>query len=286
MENIHRPVMVEEVLDILNPHNNGIYVDATVGDGGHTAEIFKCARGGISVVAIDRDVEAIERAKSRLSEYLENIVFFNVNFASIDEVVTTPVDGILIDLGVSTHQLMSPERGFSFEKEGPLDMRMGSDSRRDVDELVNYAKEGEISRILYEYGGERFSRRIARAIVENRPIKTTLELADIVSGCYPEGFRRIHPATRTFQALRIWVNEELENLRIVLVKSSGLLKMGGCLIVISYHSLEHGIVRGEFKKLVNRGFIWESRGLRPSRREVLENRRSRSANLNAIRRKC
>lgn len=285
MENIHRPVMVDEVLESLDLKESSTYIDATLGDGGHTREILKETEGGVHIIAIDRDSEALERAKKRLTDYGDNIEYFNINFADIDEVTTTGVEGILFDLGVSTYQLMTSERGFSFEGEGPLDMRMGVNSKK-IDELVNEASEDEISNILYEYGGERFSRRIAKAIVSCRPIGTTKELAEIIERCYPPGYRRIHPATRAFQAFRIWANDELDNLKVALKKMPDIINPGGISVVITYHSLERDIVRDRFHKLVDSGrFTWIYRNRKPTKGEVSKNRRSRSARLFAIKKR-
>lgn len=282
MENIHKPVMVKEIIESLKPEEEEIYVDATLGDGGHTLALLKSIDESFKIIALDRDVEAIERAKRRLGEYEDRIEFININFKDIDTVIDDEVDGFIFDLGLSTHQIFAEERGFSFASEGPLDMRMGLNDKK-LDDLINKGNETEISQILYKYGSERFSRRIARSIIKNRPIKTTKQLADLIENCYPKGYRRIHPATRAFQSLRIWVNDELDNLSCALEKAPEKLNKYGKIIVISYHSLEHNIVREKFSNLVSSNrFKWIMKMRKPSRGEVAENKRSRSARLNSI----
>jgi 16S rRNA (cytosine1402-N4)-methyltransferase len=282
MENIHKPVMVKEMIESLKPEEEKIYVDATLGDGGHTLALLKSIDEPFEIIAIDRDVEAIERARRRLGEYEDRIEFININFEDIDTVIDDEVDGFIFDLGLSTHQIFAEERGFSFTSEGPLDMGMGLNVKK-LDDLINKGSETKISQILYKYGNERFSRRIARSIIKNRPIKSTKQLADLIENCYPKGYRRIHPATRVFQALRIWVNDELDNLGSVLEKVPEKLNKNGKIIVISYHSLEHNIVREKFSNLVSSNrFKWIMKMRKPTRGEVAENKRSRSARLNSI----
>lgn len=284
MENIHKPIMVKEVLQCLNLRSGAIYVDTTVGDGGHSLAILEGGCEDIAIIALDRDPDAIKRASERLDDYSSSIKFFNVNFTDIDKVVEEEVDGILFDLGVSTYQVMTPERGFSFGREGPLDMGMGVGSKS-AGEFINTATETEISQLLYEYGGERFSRRIAKAIVKGRPFETTKELAEIIEGVYPEGYRRIHPATRTFQALRIWANDEIENIEIAMEKASKIIKRKGNIVILSYHILEHLTVEKSFKKLSKtKKFDWYYRRKRPTQRERSSNNRSRSAKLSALKR--
>jgi len=283
----HRPVLVDEVIDILRSPKGDVFIDATVGDGGHTLGIIKRCNAK-KIIAIDRDPKAIERARKFLDDYIKMIIFYNTNFINIDKTAERQVDGILFDLGLSLYQLSDRERGFSFNSDSPLNMGMNGNARS-VRDLINKMPADEIANIIFKYGDERFSRKIASLIVEERhlkPIETTGELVKIIKKVYPAGHHRIHPATRTFQALRIWANDELTNLEIALPKALELLKIGGVLIVISYHSLEDRIVKQIFKDkaMSGRYEIITKKPVRPSREEVLENRNSRSAKLRAMRR--
>jgi len=281
----HRPVLVDKVVEILKSSQGKVFIDATVGDGGHTLAIIQKCKAQ-RIIAIDRDHKAIERAKEFLKNYIKKILFYNINFININKVTQCCVDGILFDLGLSSYQLQDRERGFSFNIDAPLDMGMNGDSRS-VKDFINKMPEDEIASILYKYGEERNSRKIVSLIVKERnvkPIVTTYELATIVKRAYPLGYHRIHPATRTFQALRIWANNELNNLEVALPKSIKLLRTGGVLIVISYHSLEDRIVKHFFKEKALSGEykIMTKKPERPTREEVLENRSSRSAKLRAL----
>jgi len=247
----HIPVLLHETLSWLDPQPGGRYVDATVGLGGHAAEILARATPGGRLLAIDRDPEALREARARLAAYGDRIMFAQARFDALDEIARREgferVQGVLLDLGVSSLQLDAAERGFSFQQEGPLDMRMGPDASITAAEIVNRWPEDELARIIYTYGEERRSRRVARAIVAARPLRTTRELADVVARAAGGGGRtavgRLHPATRTFQALRIAVNGELEALEAVLPQAAGLLAPGGRLAVIAFHSLEDRIVK-------------------------------------------
>ena len=242
----HDPVMVDELLSWLEPVSEGWIVDCTYGGGGHSRAIlrrFPLAR----IVGVDRDPDALGQAVAD-----SRLTLVEANYRAIADIVGDArfpdlVDGILLDLGVSSHHLDEASRGFSYRASGPLDMRMGPDAARSAAELVNTASEEELAGILWRYGEERFSRRIARAIVEQRPFSTTGELAECVAESVPAAARRAkHPARRTFQAIRIAVNDELGGLSEVLDASIDLLKPGGRIVVMAYHSLEDRIVKRLF----------------------------------------
>lgn len=256
-EKIHQTVLLKETVDWLAPKDSGIYLDATLGMGGHSEEILtRFAKTW--VIGIDQDLEAIAIAKKRLEKFGERFQVFHANFSEISEVLQEAkiekIDGILADLGVSSLQLDSENRGFSFRFDAPLDMRMDANSEGEtVAELIERLSEFEIAKIIYEYGEERFSRRIARRIVEKRENgmtpKTTKELEELVYRCVPHSKKdKIHPATRTFQALRIAVNGELEILEKFITASIDKLSKNGRLAIISFHSLEDRIVKRTFQK--------------------------------------
>lgn len=265
----HVPVLLSEVVDMLNCEHDKNYVDCTVGTGGHAEAILERTGKG-KVIGIDCDETAIRIARESLKRFGDRFIPVRDNFANIeaifDKLHIGLVDGILLDLGISFHQLDEPSRGFSFMRDGPLDMRMDGTRRETAGELLNQLPEEKLVQILRDFGEERAGRRIARRIVKlraKRPIRTTKELADIVSGVVR--FRgRIHPATRTFQALRIAINRELEALQIVLEKASCLLSIGGRICVISYHSLEDRIAKREFLRL-SKGIPEQSPTTRASR---------------------
>ncbi len=240
---------------MLDCKNGGLYVDCTVGGGGHALEILKASSPDGRLIGIDRDCEAIEKAGEVLADYGERVRLIQSNFRQLDEVLAgekiSAVDGILIDLGVSSRQLDAAERGFSFMKEGPLDMRMNQEEGESASELIERLSAGEIARILKEYGEERWAKKIARAIKDSLPLGTTTELAAVVARAVPKRFhpKNIHVATRTFQALRIAVNAELEGLDDYFLHAAGLLKEGGRMAVISFHSLEDRIVKRAFRQL-------------------------------------
>ena len=260
-ENLHRPVLLAETVELLKPQADGLFVDATLGLGGHSAAILANFDKTI-VVGIDQDAEAIEFAKERLEKFGDRITIFQANFADIKKVLSDAkiekVDGVLADLGVSSLQFDSETRGFSFRFDAPLDMRMNADEdTENAAELLETLSEFEIARIIYEYGEERFSRRIARRIVErrehNEPVKTTKELAELVEKAVKRSKKdKIHPATRTFQALRIAVNRELEILEQFIRDSVDILKKDGRLAIITFHSLEDRIVKQTFQKLAGK----------------------------------
>lgn len=281
---IHVPVMLKEVLDGLRIKDKGVYVDGTVGTGGHAEGILKSADGCV-VIGIDRDDMALRIARDRLAGY--SIHLIRDSFSNMDLIVKSlgyeAVDGILLDLGVSTLQLKEEGRGFSFLSDEPLDMRMDRRQRLTAHEIVNSYSEDALATLIYKYGEERLSRRIARAVVRARkksPINTCRELAGIIERV--TGRRgRIHPATRTFQALRIEVNKELDELSMAIDKGVGILKRGGRFCILSYHSLEDRIVKNAFKSLAREGIfnIITKKPLKPSTEEVLLNPSSRSARL-------
>ncbi len=253
----HEPVLVREAIENLNIKKDGIYVDCTVGGGGHSLEIAKRIYPSGRLIGIDRDPEAIKAARSKLAPYREIVDLFVTNYRELKNTFSflniKGAHGILFDLGVSSYQLDNPHRGFSYMKEAPLDMRMG-ESKMTVAELVNSLGEKELENILWNYGEERWARRIASFIVAERkkkPLSTTLDLVSVIKAAIPRKarLRGPHPAKRTFQALRIAVNNELENLERALEEATELLFPGGRLVVISFHSLEDRIVKQLFKKL-------------------------------------
>lgn len=242
----HVPVMVDEVIEGLAVRPGGQYVDGTLGLGGHAAAILEASQPGGRLLGIDRDPNALERAAERLAPFGEAVVLVRGSYADVASICAehdfAPVDGMLLDLGLSSLQLEQTGRGFSFQRDEPLDMRMDPDEESGAFELVNETEEEELAGIIWQYGEERRSRRIARAIVGQRPIRTTGELAGVIEQAVGRSRGRhntIHPATLTFQALRIAVNQELLHLDAVLASAHGLLEAtGGRLVVISFHSLE------------------------------------------------
>lgn len=258
MEFAHVPVMLNECLDGLKIKADGIYVDGTVGGAGHSIEIAKQLGANGRLICVDRDSDALAASKERLKDYLDKITFVHDDYknliANLDALGIGEVDGILLDLGVSSYQLDNAERGFSYMKDAPLDMRMDRDQTLTAYEVVNGYDESELARILFDYGEEKLARNIARNIVNYRnkkPIETTLELAEIVEDSYPPKTRWKfgHPAKRTFQAIRIQVNGELSRLDEAVTAMARRLKKGGRMAVITFHSLEDRIVKSAFKQL-------------------------------------
>ncbi len=305
-EKYHVPVMLNEVIHFLNLAKGKIIVDATVGTGGHSKEILERIMPQGRLICMDRDQESLRIAEKRLSQMLlagpkdaarvyELPKFMHGNFTEIDNILESldikKIDGILFDLGISSFQLENPERGFSFQNEGPLDMRMDRDSYISAYDLVNNLNESELSSLLWNFGQERWHNRIARMLVKEREghsISTTLELSDIVVKAVPYKYRfyRIHPATRTFQAVRIAVNRELDNLQAAIDKAIELLNKGSRICVISFHSLEDRIVKLTFRRLASLGLlkIITPKPLVPVYSEVENNPASRSAKLRAAER--
>ncbi|MFQ5473218.1 MAG: 16S rRNA (cytosine(1402)-N(4))-methyltransferase RsmH, partial [Dehalococcoidia bacterium] len=243
----HAPVLTEEVISFLAVRPGGRYIDCTLGPGGHSRAILEASAPGGVLLGLDADPSAVHLASEALSEFAGSTRFVNANFRHLGEVCDRyefePVHGVLFDLGVSSLQLGSADRGFSFQTKAPLDMRFGPDQTLTAAEIVNGYSETDLANVIWQYGEERLSRRIARRIVAARPISTTTELAEIVAKAVPGGKKRIHPATRTFQALRIAVNDELTAIAEALDQTLSILGSGGRLVVISFHSLEDRIVK-------------------------------------------
>jgi 16S rRNA (cytosine1402-N4)-methyltransferase len=305
----HIPVMLTEVLDLLQCKPGGIYVDATIGLGGHALGVLERIQPGGRLIGIDRDTESLEKADVRLKSFSGSYHLFHENFKNLplilNNLAAKPLDGILLDLGVSSYQLLSPERGFSFQSDVPLDMRMDRTQQWTAADLVNNMSESELADILFRYGEERLSRRIAAAIVRERskiPITRTAQLTEILNRIFRVRSRQgIHPATRTFQALRIAVNEELEGLEDFLFEAAGFLRSGGRMAVISFHSLEDRIVKRTFRSLAGQcvcemppelctcprqalAYIRTPRPITPKPEELAVNPRARSARLRFIER--
>jgi len=305
----HTPVFLKESIDLLSAKEEGIYVDATIGGGGHSLEILKRTRGKIHLIGIDRDERALETSKKRIEEAGYNASFAKGNFADIKEILKglniDSVNGILFDLGVSSHQIDSPERGFSLRSDGPLDMRMDASLNISAEDLINDLGKEDLKRIIKEFGEDKFAGKIASAIVKAREeehINTTFKLKDIIEkarGGSPK--QKLDSVTRAFQALRIEVNQELLSLNKALNDSIEILKKHGRIVVISYHSLEDRIVKDKFnleardctcppkfpkcvcshEKKLN---ILTKKPIVPSAEEVDQNPRSRSAKMRAAER--
>lgn len=304
----HEPVLLHEVLELLNLHPGAFVVDGTVGGGGHSFHILKAIAPDGTLMGLDRDTRALDAAAQRLEPFGDRVKLRQANFSEIDTVLrqegVSGCDAILLDLGVSSHQLDSAGRGFSFQHDAPLDMRMNQNAGITAQEVVNEYSATELARIFKEYGEERWAKRIARRIEHQRtlkPLHTTLELAELVKVAVPAAKQpqRIHPATRVFQALRIYVNDELGHLKIGLEQALEVLNPGGVLAVISFHSLEDRIVKQFFRaqeqtcecpprlpvcvcdrqpqvKVLNR------RGVRATEEEIQANPRARSAILRGV----
>jgi 16S rRNA (cytosine1402-N4)-methyltransferase len=282
---IHIPVMVNEVIKCLEVKEGKIYVDATIGEGGHARAILE--KGGY-LIGIDQDEKIINEAINNLKEFKERIIkIIQENFRNIKDILKTlsinRVDGILYDLGLSLYQIEDKERGFSFQKPGPLDMRYSKKTTLRAYDLVNELDEKELAWIIKEYGQEKYAPLIAKAIVKERPILDTLHLASIISKTVKER-RKIHPATKTFQALRIAVNDELNALKESLSELPWLLKEKGRAVIITFHSLEDNIVKNNFRQLqeINNFKILNKKPIIPSKKEILSNPRARSAKLRCI----
>ena len=306
MEFKHYSVLLKESVDYLNINENGVYVDATLGGGGHSYEIL--SRGAKKLIGIDQDRDAISAASKRLEGFGDKLITVNRNFSAIkailDELGIEKIDGAVMDLGVSSYQLDNAERGFSYMHDAPLDMRMNRDNPKSAYDVVNGYSEGELTKIFYEYGEEKWSARIAKFIVEKRneqEIKTTGELTEIIKAAIPKAARMEggHPAKRVFQAIRIEVNGELEILKQAVNDFVDALKPGGVLSVITFHSLEDRIVKKTFKELAQgctcpKSFpvcvcgktsavkVLTTKPILPSEKELDENSRSKSAKLRVV----
>jgi len=291
----HKPVMCEEVLSILNPSDGCVYLDGTLGAGGHSRKILESA--DCSVVGIDKDPTAIELCRDLEKQYGNKFLSINGSFGNLSQHLNSiginKIDGILLDLGTSSMQLGTPERGFSFQFDAPLDMRMTQAGETAYD-VINSLSENSLADIIFYFGEERRSRKIAKAIVNKRKIKkikTTFDLNEIILSVKKANNKKIHPATKTFQALRIYINNELKDLYEALISIEKVLSEKGRLVVISFHSLEDRIVKNFIKensiplrkydpKNPDKIFVYENRKvIKPSEYEVKKNRRSRSAKL-------
>lgn len=289
----HVPVLREEVLALLQPRPGGHYLDATVGLGGHAEAILRASAPSGTLLGVDRDGEALALARQRLAPFGPRVSLIPGRYEELADLpgIGKAYDGILFDLGASSLQLDSAERGFSFGREGSLDMRMDRSTGQTAADLVNRLSERDLADLIFRWGEERWSRRIARAIVTGRqqaPIRTTTELASIVAGAIPRRAwpRHIHPATRTFQALRIVVNDELTGLGPALEAAVGLVRPGGRVAAISFHSLEDRIVKQTWRRLESsrQARVLTKRPLTPGEAEVAGNPRARSAKLRAVER--
>ncbi len=293
----HAPVLYKEAIDFLAVRRGGTYIDATLGLGGHASAIAARLGSEGRLIGFDKDTAALEMARRRLAapegreQDWPEIMLHHASYAEIAERMGAgSADGVLADLGVSSMQLEDAGRGFSFQAEGPLDMRMDPQSELTADQVVNQFDESDLADLIYEFGEERRSRRIARAIVRARPIKSTAHLAQVVSAAarpmnQPKG-KGIHPATLTFQAIRIYVNRELEDLRALLGSAPQVIKPGGRLVVISFHSLEDRMVKDAIREGAHSG-VWQPLTRKPviaSEEEISQNPRARSAKLRAAER--
>ncbi|MEA3399284.1 MAG: 16S rRNA (cytosine(1402)-N(4))-methyltransferase RsmH [Patescibacteria group bacterium] len=278
----HVTVLKDELVDGLNIQSGDFVIDGTLGGGGHTKEIVEKFGSGVKIIAIDLDSDAIKRTKDILAGLDSDIIYRTANFKDIDSILDglniPRVDRILLDLGLSSFQLEESGRGFTFQKDEPLLMNMNKEGDLTAEEIVNNWEEKNLADIIYGLGEERYSRRIARAIVKNRPIKTTFELVEVIKAVVPR--KKIHPATKTFQALRIATNSELSNLEKVIERGYKRLVEGGRMGIISFHSLEDRIVKRAFKDLG--GKILTKKPMTPSGLEIKNNSRSRSAKLRII----
>ena len=290
----HVPVLRTEALAFLRPERGGLFVDCTIGLGGHAEALIEA--GATRILGLDRDTQALASARARLASYGDRVELVHADFRSVDAVLggrgIDTIDGALADLGVSSLQFDGPGRGFSFQRDEPLDMRMDTTSGETAADLVGRSTERELADAIYAFGEERHSRRIAKAIVRARreqPIETTGQLAAIVRRASGHrGYQRIDPATRTFQALRIWVNRELEGLDHFLETAVRRLRAGARLVVISFHSLEDRIVKHTFRALANGAnaavALLTKKPVVPSDEEIERNPRARSAKLRAAER--
>lgn len=296
---LHIPVLLQEVLDQLSPQDNKIYVDATFGLGGYSKSILDAAK--CNVIGIDRDPDAIARGQDLVKKYNGRLKLIHGRFSAIDSLISQPVDGVVFDLGVSSPQLDEGIRGFSFMQDGPLDMRMGQDGMSAAD-IINTASETDLADIIFHYGEERLARRIAKKIVNTRtisPITTTKQLSNLVAEVVPRQKHGINPATRTFQAFRIKVNDELTEVEVGLKAAFNRLKPSGRLVVVSFHSLEDRIVKNFFNDLSGKKVshsrhvpvteamtktmfkVLTKKPVAPSDTECAKNPRARSAKLRA-----
>jgi 16S rRNA (cytosine1402-N4)-methyltransferase len=291
---MHEPVMVSEVLEHLAPGRGGLFIDCTVGGGGHARALLEA--GATRLIGFDRDPDALGQASAALAAYGARVALVHSDYRRFDDVLgargVASVDGVLVDLGISSMQLDAPGRGFSFRRDEPLDMRMDRTSGETAADAIEHADERTLADVIYEFGEERYARRIARALVDARSrggIRTTGQLAEVVRRAIPRrGPSRIDPATRTFQAIRIWVNRELDGLDGFLTRAAQRLAPGGRMVVISFHSLEDRIVKHTLRSLQAAAGIGltirTKRPAVPSEAEIERNPRARSAKLRAAER--
>lgn len=297
MTSYHRPVMVEQAIRFLQPAPGRVYLDGTLGTGGHAEALLEQSSPTGKVVGVDADAETLALARERLARFGDRVVFVHARFDEARQALSGmglgPVHGALLDLGISSVQLETPGRGFSFSREDPLDMRMDRSRGRSAAEILNRLSEEEMAHLFRTYGEERWARRIAGAIVTTRRLRgdlqTTLDLEKSIWHALPRKLRRrparIHPATRSFQALRIVVNQELESLRGFLDELPELLVTGGRCCIISFHSLEDRMVKERFRAWNGAEFrVLEKKVVRPDPREIQENRLSRSARMRVVER--
>lgn len=296
----HQPVLYQQVMNALAPEKGSLFLDGTLGAGGHAKGILQASTPHGQLLGLDRDAEAMKMARQRLRAYKDRLILRQASYRNapdiLDQVGWKRVNGILLDLGVSSMQIDQPQRGFSFMEDGPLDMRFDQDQEVTAADLLNSLEEPELASIIWEYGEERYSRQIARAIVDARPIQTTRDLARLVQSVVPGHGSQIHPATRTFQALRIATNEELEVLSTALPELLNRLAPAGRIAIISFHSLEDRIVKQYFKKessdclcppkqpVCTCGHqasikVLTKKPVRPDKHEIEHNPRARSARL-------
>ncbi len=290
---VHTPVLVEEVLNCLQPQSGHIILDGTVGNGGHAMKIMEKIQPRGLLIGIDKDREILQVAKQTLSKTEGTFKLYHTDYSEVDEVLhqagVDKVNGVLLDLGASSLQFDQAERGFSFAKEGPLDMRMDRSDGVTAQDLIRRLSERELGELLKKYGEERWSRRIARAVQREERgggITSTRQLAAVVERVVPRGKSKIHPATKVFQALRIAVNKELESLEIFLDKIHNYMMTGARIVIISFHSLEDRIVKKKFIERANHEVfkILTKKPVTPSEAEMKENVRCRSAKLRAAER--
>ena len=282
----HTPVLAEQVIQFLNPRPGGFFIDATVGAGGHSRVILELTAPDGKLLAIDQDESALTQAGQELAVFGPRVVFVHANFREVAQVAAahgfSGCDGVLADIGISSMMVDDPSRGFSFMREGPLDMRMDRTQPLTAAEVVNRFSEKDIAGILFHYGEERRSRAIARSIVRGRPLRSTADLVRAIERVAGRPrYGRIHPATRTFQALRIFVNDELKNLEIFLDSSMAIVGSRGRIVVITFHSLEDRIVKQKFRAPAVAGSVLTKKVVAANQKELQRNPRSRSAKLRA-----
>ena len=303
MSAAHQPVLYHEIIQALQPKNKGYYVDCTLGAGGHALGILQASQPEGKLLGFDLDPQALALARETLAPHEQRILLLQRSYTTLSETLQEIqwhlVNGIVLDLGVSSMQFDTAERGFSFREDAPLDMRFSPKIAESAADIINTYSEAELAEIIFRYGEERASRRIAKAIIRDRPIRTTFELASLISTVIPRRGKRVHPATRTFQALRIAVNDELGSIESILPQATNALAPGGRLAIISFHSLEDRLVKQYFRReskdcicpprqpvctCNHKASIKEiaRKPIRPSDEEIAKNPRARSAKLRIV----